>query len=361
MKDGGTVTYTQDGNIHVNESKVEEKEAHNNPYDQIIVPKGRFGRLILADGSELYINSGTKVVYPKRFEKNRREIFVDGEIYIDVKRDEKAPFIVKTAKFDVEVLGTAFDVKAYSEENNCGEIVLLRGLVNVKSTSGSEAMLTPDNKAVVPSQGTIRTMAVDAADYILWTKGILPLNNGTVGDIIDDLGVGGRFPLPVGICEQHAVSLISGLAKNNLHPIFLVMANFLQRSYDQLNQDLALNDLKATIVLFNARINGGDATHVGMFDIAMLSNIPNLTLLAPTNVKEYLEMLEFSFNFNHPVIIRAPIEVNLEETNYSFNQDNYLKYQINHQGSEVALIALGYANETNIPEKKRKPLSEILF
>ena len=58
----------------------------------------------------------------------------------------------------------------------------------MKSTSGSEAMLTPDNKAVVPSQGTIRTMAVDAADYILWTKGILPLNNGTVGDIIDDLG-----------------------------------------------------------------------------------------------------------------------------------------------------------------------------
>lgn len=147
--------------------------------------------------------------------------------------------------------------------------------------------------------------------------------------------------IDVGICEQHAVSLISGLAKNNLHPIFLVMANFLQRSYDQLNQDLALNDLKATIVLFNARINGGDATHVGMFDIGMLSNIPNLTLLAPTNVKEYLEMLEFSFNFNHPVIIRAPIEVNLEETNYSFNQDNYLKYQINHQGSEVALIALG--------------------
>lgn len=152
------------------------------------MPKGRFGRLILTDGSELYINSGTKVVYPKRFEKNRREIFVDGEIYIDVKRDEKAPFIVKTTRFDVEVLGTAFDVKAHSEENTCGEIVLLRGLVNVKSTSGSEAMLTPDNKAVVPSQGTIRTMAVDAADYILWTKGILPLNNGTVGDIIDDLG-----------------------------------------------------------------------------------------------------------------------------------------------------------------------------
>lgn len=187
VKDGGTVTYQQDGGIQVDEAEVEKTEVPDDPYDQIIVPKGRFGRLILADGSELYINSGTKVVYPKRFEKNRREIFVDGEIYIDVRRDETAPFVVKTARFDVEVLGTAFDVKAYSNEPESGEIVLLRGMVNVKNSSGAEAKLTPDNKAIVPAEGAIHTEAVDAADYILWTKGILPLNNGTVGVIVDDL------------------------------------------------------------------------------------------------------------------------------------------------------------------------------
>lgn len=87
----------------------------------------------------------------------------------------------------MEVLGTAFDVKAYSKEDSYGEVVLLRGMVNVKKTSGSEARLTPDNKAIVPIAGMIRTESVNAADYILWTKGILPLNNGTVGDIIDDL------------------------------------------------------------------------------------------------------------------------------------------------------------------------------
>ena len=187
VKDGGTVTYHPDGDIHVNENVVASDEMQEGPYDQIIVPKGRFGRLILSDGSELYINSGTKVVYPERFEKERREIFVDGEIYIDVRRDEKAPFIVKTMYFDVEVLGTAFDVKAYSDEGDCGEIVLLRGLVNVKSDSGAEAKLMPDNKAVVPAKGMIYTEAVNAADYILWTRGVLPLNNGTVGDIVDDL------------------------------------------------------------------------------------------------------------------------------------------------------------------------------
>lgn len=187
VKDGGTVIYQQDGGIHVNENRVAGDEVKDGLYDQIIVPKGRIGRLILSDGSELYINSETKVVYPEQFEKNQREIFVDGEIYIDVHHNEKVPFVVRTSRFDVEVLGTAFDVKAYSKRNGCGKIVLLRGLVNVKSHSGIEAKLTADHKAVVLPAGMIRTEAVDAADYILWTKGILPLNNGMMGDIADDL------------------------------------------------------------------------------------------------------------------------------------------------------------------------------
>ena len=187
VKDGGTVTYQQDGDIHVNENIVANNEMPDGPYDQIIVPKGRLGRLILSDGTELYINSGTKVIYPERFGRKRREIFVDGEIYIDVRRDETVPFVVKTAHFDVEVLGTAFDVRAYSNEEGCDEIVLLRGNVNVKSVSGVEVELRPDKKAVVSIGGAIHTETVDAADYILWTKGILPLNNGTIGDIVDDL------------------------------------------------------------------------------------------------------------------------------------------------------------------------------
>lgn len=187
VKDGGTVTYQQDGGIQVDENVLASDEMQNGPYDQIIVPKGRLGRLILSDGTELYINSGTKVIYPERFGRKRREIFVDGEIYIDVRRDETVPFVVKTAHFDVEVLGTAFDVRAYSNEEGCDEIVLLRGNVNVKSVSGVEVELRPDKKAVVSAGGVIHTETVDATDYILWTKGILPLNNGTIGDIVDDL------------------------------------------------------------------------------------------------------------------------------------------------------------------------------
>ena len=176
VKKGATVAYTQEGDISIDEEKVSKNVAED-LYDQLIVPKGKFTRLILADGSSLYVNAGTKVIYPKHFEKNKREIFVDGEVYIDVKRDETAPFYVKTAQFDVQVLGTAFDVKAYSNISENAEVVLVRGKVNIKSKSGKEMILTPDNKATILSDGVIERIPVNAEEYVLWTKGILSLND----------------------------------------------------------------------------------------------------------------------------------------------------------------------------------------
>lgn len=187
INDGSTVTYTPDGKIDLGDKQMRATPVTQEQYDRIVVPKGRFSRLVLADGSSLYINSNTQVVYPKQFEKDKREIFVDGEIYIDVHPDPAVPFIVRTADFDVEVLGTAFDVKAYGGKGNGGEVVLVRGVVNVKDANGREARLKPDNKAVINLKTPIQTVAVDAKEYILWTQGILPLRNGTLGDILEDL------------------------------------------------------------------------------------------------------------------------------------------------------------------------------
>lgn len=174
VKKGSTVTYSQSGTVSVGEEEISHT-ATEDLYDQIVVPKGKFTRLVLADGSSLHINAGTKVVYPKRFEKNRREIFVDGEIFIDVKRDESAPFFVKTARFEVEVLGTAFNVSAYKEDDY-GEVVLLRGAVNLKDSKKNTLKLSPNQLASV-GEGTIQGKKdVNAVDYIAWTKGLFVLN-----------------------------------------------------------------------------------------------------------------------------------------------------------------------------------------
>lgn len=175
LKKGATVTYSQNGKVSVDEEEI-SNHATEELYDQIVVPKGKFTRLVLADGSNLHINAGTKVVYPKYFAKDRREIFVDGEIFIDVKRDESAPFIVKTARFEVEVLGTAFNVSAYKGDEYA-EVVLLRGSVNLKDSKRNTLKLAPNQLASIGGGAILSKKNVNASDYVAWTKGLFVMDN----------------------------------------------------------------------------------------------------------------------------------------------------------------------------------------
>ena len=187
LEDNSTVAYSKSGNIKINQEKIAAIEEREEYYNQFVVPTGKFGRLILSDGSDVFVNSNTRVIYPKKFKGSKREIFVEGEIYINVIKQKDMPFVVKTNKFDVQVLGTAFDVKAYKDMDNEGEVVLLQGIVNIKTRAGMEAKLVPNTKATLLAGTEIKTTKVDAENYIWWTKGILPLNNGKLSDILKDL------------------------------------------------------------------------------------------------------------------------------------------------------------------------------
>ena len=113
----------------------------------------------------------------------------------------------------------------------------------------------------------------------------------------------GKQFIDVGIAEQQAATMTAGLAKNGAKPVWVVNSTFMQRSYDQVSHDLALNDLPGTILVYNASVNGmNDESHLGIFDIPFLSHIPNLVYLAPTNQEEYLAMLDWSLEQTiHPV------------------------------------------------------------
>ena len=162
----------------------------------------------------------------------------------------------------------------------------------------------------------------------------------------------------VGIAEEHAVAFSSGIAKNGGKPILGVMSSFIQRAYDQLSQDLALNNNPATILVFWGAISGADATHLTMFDIPLISNIPNMVYLAPTNKEEYLRMLDWSVGQNeHSVAIRVPCgevySVGVEDnTDYSILN----KFKVTEQGSEVAIIGLG--NFFRLGEDVKRVLAE---
>ena len=149
--------------------------------------------------------------------------------------------------------------------------------------------------------------------------------------------------LDVGIAEEHAIALASGMASQGAKPVASFFNSFIQRTYDQLSQDLAINNNPALILVHGNGISGGDITHLGIFDIPLISNIPNIVYLAPTNKEEYLSMMEWAIEQDkHPVAIRVPgnkVISTKEKVKADFSNLNTYKKVI--EGNKVAIIALG--------------------
>lgn len=147
----------------------------------------------------------------------------------------------------------------------------------------------------------------------------------------------------VGIAEEHAIAYASGISKNGAKAIYPVYSSFVQRTYDQISQDLCINNSPAVLIIFAGSVYGlNDVTHLGLYDIAMMSNIPNLVYLAPTCKEEYFAMLDYAISQKeHPIAIKVPgggvISRKIAECDYSKTN----KFEITHQGEKVAILALG--------------------
>lgn len=154
---------------------------------------------------------------------------------------------------------------------------------------------------------------------------------------------GNQF-VDVGIAEEHAVALASGIAANGGRPVYGVYSTFIQRCYDQLSQDLCINGNPAVIPVFLGTIAGmNDVTHLGLFDIPLISNIPNMVYLAPTCKEEYFAMLRWGIRQTaYPVAIRVPGAV-VVESGETFDADysELNRYKMTQSGEKVAIIALG--------------------
>ncbi|WP_339005355.1 1-deoxy-D-xylulose-5-phosphate synthase [Fusobacterium animalis] len=178
-------------------------------------------------------------------------------------------------------------------------------------------------------------------------KTVVTITSGTPGAVgfnkKDRDEVGSQF-IDVGIAEETAVAIASGMASKGAKPIYTVVSTFLQRTYDQLSQDLCINNNSATIVVYYAGAIGmTDVTHLGWFDIAMMGNIPNLVYLAPTTKEEHLAMLEWSIEQQeHPVAIRIPggkMVSSGKKVTKDFSKLN--TYEVSQRGKKVAIIGLG--------------------
>lgn len=176
------VTYDS-AEIKTNDGHISKETAA--AYNQLIIPRGKRSVLTLADGSKIWVNAGTRVIYPTEFEKNKREIYVDGEIYIEVARDENRPFYVRTRDMNVRVLGTKFNVTAYESEST-RSVVLAHGRVQVETAHTPKAILAP-NQMFYSTGDHEKIEQVDVEKYISWINGLYYFNSTNLGTVLKRL------------------------------------------------------------------------------------------------------------------------------------------------------------------------------
>jgi hypothetical protein len=186
------IKYNSVGNIVVESKSGEMLETHEIEIEpaqlnKLIVPRGKRSSMLLADGSRIWVNSGTTVEFPSTFSQKERRISVDGEIYIEVANDPQKPFHVSTKDFDVVVLGTTFNVTAYSKDE-LQHITVAEGLVSVFTKDAEEGSLISRNQQlrVINGQG-VEISNVDVYNYTSWHEGILRFESEPLPQILTRL------------------------------------------------------------------------------------------------------------------------------------------------------------------------------
>ena len=193
VSDNATILVYQQGKIKVTDKDFNNLEAterkcigeakeKGNHMNVLSVPKGRHSSLILPDGTKVWVNSGTVLQFPEIFEKEKRMIYVEGEVYLEVTKDASCPFYVKTNQMEIRVLGTSFGIVAYKDEN-FQSVVLKEGSVAVEGYKSGKQIIKP-NDLLVLENGQMSVSQVNVYDYISWIDGILQFREKNLGEVL---------------------------------------------------------------------------------------------------------------------------------------------------------------------------------
>ena len=170
-----------------------DKETDQNAMAQVIIPYGKRSSILLSDGTKVWLNAGSKLVFPQKFSGKNRKVFLNGEAFFDVFKNNDVPFIVSTGNMNVTVQGTEFNIRNIDSDNEM-EVVLVEGAVSLKDNSmlhvlGNEIRLLPNQKAVlnkIENKTTIESN-VEVAYYISWKEGLLEFNSESILNVFKRL------------------------------------------------------------------------------------------------------------------------------------------------------------------------------
>lgn len=232
-----------DGNIVINsKDTVFIKKSNEKELNQLIVPEGRNSTIKLSDGTLIYVNAGSQLIFPSVFNKNKRQVYLAGEGFFEVKHQSDIPFVACTNNLKVEVLGTKFNLSAYSTENTI-ETVLIDGKVKVSETgvklADNEQLLNPMQKAVFNKNSAgILVSNVDDMEYITWYKGYLSFKSKDLASIVKKLERQYNVEIKLSTPELQSKT-ISGklkLQQEEIETVVQVLANTASLTVEKLNE-----------------------------------------------------------------------------------------------------------------------------
>ena len=242
------IEYDDDGNVIINEDEVvknvksftsgsENKIAMN----QIVVPRGKRANISFSDGTKIWLNSGSHVIYPVEFQSQKREIYIEGEVYLEVKSDDIRPFIVKTKDLDIRVLGTSFNINFYPDEE-CASVVLVEGALEIKDQKNKHILSPKElyNYNVISKSSEIRD-DINIYEYIGWKDGWILCNSEKLFSVFEKLER--YYDIKISVADEEArVYKISGKLhlKDEIKDVIEVIATTAPIKYEVENDMITI-------------------------------------------------------------------------------------------------------------------------
>ncbi len=244
--DNSEIKYDKDGTIEINaiQAITEEKKDNRNvaeQLNQLVVPLGKRSSLILSDGTKLWLNSGSRAIYPVTFSKKEREIFVEGEAFFEVAHDAERPFCVVTNHLKVRVLGTKFNINAYPRDAST-MVVLVEG--SVQALVSDKKVLMSENQLFTyePGSGFTSLEETDVLEYISWKDGWMHCNSERMENIATRLSRYYNVPIRFKDPAVKELTMTGKLdLKNNCEDIFKAIQSTAPIKYEMLDEGIVLS------------------------------------------------------------------------------------------------------------------------
>lgn len=242
-KSSSTVDYSREGSVVLNnDSVLQAPDEKTNTMNQLVIPYGNQSRVVLSDNTVVWLNAGSRLVYPTRFTNKTREVILIGEAFFEVSKNPQQPFIVKTSNLDIKVLGTKFNVSAYAEDNLI-KTVLNEGSVALRRSGAKfwekDIVISPNQMASFDKTSSdTRISKVSAEAYSLWTKGIMNFEEADFSRVIKQIE---RFYNISVTFSDHQMEMMRISGKLDLKKSRKEVMEYLQKvsltSFEQINEN----------------------------------------------------------------------------------------------------------------------------